>query len=94
MSAPAVLSIDPRADWMHDAHTAIDALVVRYHRTGQTFTAEDLRRMVGEPEHCNWIGTAFRAACKRGAITQEGYTLSHTKSRRGGVIRVWKAATP
>jgi len=94
MSAPAVLSVDPKRDWMYDAHTAIDALVVRYQRTGQTFTAEDLRRMIGEPEHCNWIGIAFRAAHNRGAITQEGFTLSHTKSRRGGVIRVWKAAQP
>lgn len=92
MSTPAALSTDPRADWMEDAHTAISALAARSIRTGQTFTADDLRKMIGEPDHHNWIGASFQAAYKRGEIDQVGFTLSRSKSRRGGVIRVWRAA--
>lgn len=95
MSAPAVLSVDPRADWMRDAEHAISALVTGYHRTGQTFTADDLRGIVGQPDDIHWPGTAFKVAHARGEIEPTGqYVRSTRRARKGSILAVWKAATP
>lgn len=92
MSAPAALDLDEKATWLADAADAIDSLVYRSHRTGSTFTADDLRAMIGEPGHPNWTGVAFNAARTLGVIVVDGFTISRTKSRHGGVVRVWRAA--
>lgn len=52
MSTPAALNTDPKGDWLADAREAIEALA----RTGRKFTSDDLREMVGEPDHANWFG--------------------------------------
>lgn len=94
MSAPAALDLDEKATWLADAAGAIRSMASRSrHNTGWTFTADDLRDMVGEPGHPNWIGVAFNAARTLGVITVYGYTTSRSASRHGGVIRVWRAAT-
>lgn len=92
MSAPAALDLDEKATWLADAAGAIDSLALRSHRTGSTFTADDLRAMIGEPGHPNWIGNAFNTARTDGAIRRVGFTTSRAKSRHGGVVRVWRAA--
>ncbi len=94
MSAPAVISIDPKADWMTDADHAIASLSSRYLRTGQTFTADDVYQIAGEPDDNHWPGAAFRAARARGEIVKtHAYVQSKRRGRRGSTIAVWRAAT-
>lgn len=92
MATPAALSTNPKADWLADARDAIEALAVAHRRADTAFTADDLRRIVGQPDHANWVGAAFSAAHKLGIIRPVGYTTSRTRSRHHGVIRTWKAA--
>lgn len=95
MSAAAVLSVDPRADWMRDADYAISSLVTAYHRTGKTFTADDLRAIVGQPDDIHWPGAAFKLAHARREIAPTGqYVRSTRRARKGSILAVWKAATP
>ncbi len=91
MATAAAISTDPRADWLADAAEAIAALAHRAAQTNTAFTADDLRAMIGEPDHPNWIGAAFSTARSTGQIKAAGYTTSRARSRHGGVIRRWRA---
>lgn len=82
----------PKADWLADAREAIEALARRSRTTGAPFTADDLRKIIGEPAHQNWPGVAFSSAYRLGIIEPAGFTTSTTRSRHRGVIRQWKAA--
>lgn len=94
MSAPAVLSVDPKAEWLTKAAIAITDLAARYHSTGQTFTADDVYLLAGEPDNQHWPGAAFLAAKGRGEIVKtHAYTQSTRRGRRGSTIAVWRAAT-
>lgn len=78
---------DADAWWRDCASRAIDHLA----GTGQPFTAADLGELgVPDPDHPNRIGALFSAARNAGTIRPVGYTTSPTKSRHGGVVRVWK----
>jgi hypothetical protein len=64
------------------------------------FTADDLEDAIGHPddEHeangrNNSIGAAFAHAHKIGLIEPAGVTRSRQPKRKGGMVRVWKAAT-
>lgn len=94
MSVPMALDTPQgeKADWMQDAAEAIDALAARSAKYDTTFTADDLRKMIGEPGHPNWTGTAFSAARQNRVIEMAGFTTSTAKSRHRGVIRTWRAA--
>ncbi|TLP72958.1 hypothetical protein [Nesterenkonia sphaerica] len=83
---------EAKASWLADARESIEALARRARTYDTTFTADDLRRLVGEPAHPNWVGGAFSSARRLGIITPAGYTTSSTRSRHRGVIRKWKAA--
>lgn len=89
MSTPAALNTDPKGNWLADAREAIEALA----RTGRKFTSDDLREMVGEPDHANWFGAAFSSAHRTKIIKPVGYCQSRAKSRNHGVLREWKAAS-
>lgn len=60
-------------------------------RTGLTFTAEDLTKVIGAPDHPNRIGAAFVAARKAGIIEPTGEVRpSTTPSRHGSLVRCWR----
>ena len=85
MTRPIALTLDDRADWMQLANDELTVLI----ETRHLVTADDLRPLVPEPAHSNWWGALFNAAHKAGRIKPMGFQLSRTKSRRGGVVRVW-----
>lgn len=85
MSRPAALTLDDRAEWFHDANEALDYLIGSRH----LFSADDLRDKLPVPAHPNWWGALFGAAHRSGRIKPMGFQLSRSKSRRGGVVRVW-----
>lgn len=91
LTGPMALE-DAKHAWLTDAAYAIDALAVRYHRTGQTFCADDVRSMVGSPENGNWFGVAFASARRRGAIEPVAFGAARAKSRNGGSLKIWRAA--
>lgn len=60
-------------------------------RTGLDFTADDLVKVIGAPDHPNRIGAAFLSARKAQIIEPTGTVVpSTTPSRHGGVVRVWR----
>lgn len=83
---------DDKHRWLIDADHAISALAVRYHRTGQTFTADNVRESIGAPDHPNWWGVAFAAAKQRGLIEAVAFGAARAKSRNGGSLKIWRAA--
>lgn len=85
MTTPAALTLDDRADWFDLANDEMDILI----NTRHIFSADDLRDKLPAPAHANWWGALFGAAHKAGRIKPMGFQLSRTKSRRGGVVRVW-----
>lgn len=85
MTRPVVLE---DTAWHQDAVDTIAALA----ETGHVLTADDLRKVMRPAPSDKAPGTAFRAARLLGIITATGYQESTTPSRKGGVIRQWRAA--
>lgn len=73
--------------WHTDALDTIAALA----ETGHILTADDLRKVMRPAPHSNAYGTAFRAAHLLGIITSTGFKESATPSRKGGIVRLWRA---
>ncbi|MDX3006725.1 hypothetical protein PWY87_33975 [Kribbella solani] len=60
---------------------------------GWDFTSDDVRQVVGEPDHPNRWGGVFLAARRAGLILPTGEVRpSTTPSRHGALVRVWRAA--
>ena len=74
--------------WHEDA---VDMLTA-WAASGLLFTAEDLRRSMRPAPSDKAPGLAFQAARRAGLIAAIGFKESTDKSRKGGVIRVWKGA--
>lgn len=83
---------DAKHAWLTDAEHAISALAVRNLRTNKTFTADDVRAIIGSPDHPAWWGVAFSNAKRRKEIEVVGFTVATAKSRNGSIHRVWKAS--
>ncbi|QCB97151.1 hypothetical protein E5206_09570 [Arthrobacter sp. PAMC25564] len=77
---------DSHEDWHEDALATIIGLAAAH----EIFSADDLAREMRRPPHPNAPGQAFSAARAAGYITAIGYQQSSTKSRKNGVIRVWR----
>lgn len=58
---------------------------------GVDFTQEDIGELAGEPSEPNHWGALFQSLARRDVIEPVGFRRSTKKSRRGGVIRVWRA---
>lgn len=59
---------------------------------GQEFTADDCRRIAGDPPattHPNIAGALFNAAAKQGLIRMVGYGLSSRPQGHGNLVRRW-----
>lgn len=91
LTGPMALE-DAKHAWLTDAELAISTLVARWHRTGQSFTADDVRAMIGAPEHGNWFGIAFAKAKNQGLIEAVAFGAARAKSRNGGSLKIWRAA--
>jgi hypothetical protein len=75
--------------WCAKADLAIAVLAA----SGRVFTAEDVRRAVGDPpHHPNAMGARFLAACTRGVLVRVGTALSPRALRRAGTVAQWRGA--
>lgn len=77
--------LDTRDEWFAAANAALDDLIASKH----LFSADDLRDKLPAPGHANWWGALFSGAKESNRIKAMGFQLSKSKSRRGGVVRVW-----
>lgn len=82
------MALDQREEWFELAHAALDAVLAE----GRQFTTDDLRDKVPAPGHPNWWGTFFAAARESERIKSIGFQLSKSRSRKGGILRIWTAA--
>lgn len=88
-AAAAENSLDTR--WRLWAQAELDRLIA----SGEPFTADDLRAVVGDPpdgKHRNGIGGLFLRASKAGRIVMAGYQPSTRREARQRVLRVWRGA--
>ncbi|AXH44417.1 hypothetical protein PP356_gp37 [Arthrobacter phage MargaretKali] len=73
--------------WLEDAVATIVGLAEKQ----ETFTADDLRKHMAEPDDSHWPGTAFMRARNLGLI--EGvdglYVKSTTPSRNRSALKLW-----
>lgn len=82
----AAMALDDRELWREDAVATITALAKLGH-----VTAEDLTREMRRPPSPSFVGVAFHNAHRAGIIQPIGARTSTTKTRKGGLIRVWAA---
>lgn len=75
--------------WKRAADRAIEQLAA----TGEPFTAEDVRRMVGDPSRPNAFGSRFLAAARSGLVHKVGYRPSSRPHRHTNPIAVWVGAS-
>ena len=62
-------------------------------RNGLEFTADDVRKIVGEPDVANRWGGVFLSARRAGLIEPTGSVRpSTTTSRHASLVRVWRGA--
>ncbi len=89
------LSLDSALDrveghqWVEAARYAIDSFC----SIGVPFTAEDVRRVAGDPPTPSAIGALFNAVADEGWIVFVGYEKAHRPEAHGRIIRVWKSAS-
>lgn len=71
---------------------ACDATIARLAATGEPFTADDVRALVGPPVAASpqAFGARFGAAHRGDVIAPVGFTTSERPERHGGVVRVWR----
>jgi len=75
--------LDP---WLEQARIAIRVMA----RSGTSFTAEDIRRMCGDPDRPNLMGALFLQAAKDDVIAFVRYEVSERAERRGAPVKVWR----
>lgn len=73
-----------------DAITAVDALIARYAKAGEPFSANSIRGQLPEGIRPNAIGGRFREASRRGLIRPVGYVASTDPRTHGHPVRVWQ----
>ena len=75
-------------DWWRSCATkAVREMIGR----GVDFTQEDIGELAGEPSDGNHWGALFQSLARRDQIEPVGFRRSSKKSRKGGIIRVWRA---
>lgn len=68
---------------------AADVAIAELAASGEEFTAEDVRRIAGDPTHPNAMGARFRAAAQAGIIRRVGYRASSRVQLHAHPIAVW-----
>ena len=83
----AAVSKSTPEDWRESCDKAIAELAA----TGRAFTADDIRRLVGDPpNHPNAMGARFVAAAKAGILRKVGYQSPLRASRHASVVAIWR----
>lgn len=75
--------------WLRLASSAVEDLIA----SGKEFSADDVRAAMPEgldPHHPNAWGALFNSYRREGLVELVGYRQSTTKSRNGGVLRMWR----
>lgn len=54
------------------------------------FSAEDIRKAIGDPPVSNLMGAVFMEACRKGWIVPAGYGKASRPSRHASIIRYWR----
>lgn len=67
-----------------------EAILRRYVRWSEEFTAEDLRLEAGEPASANAVGGVIARFARRGEIVCVGYRRATRLQRHGGIQRIWR----
>jgi hypothetical protein len=68
-------------------------VIAAFALTGEDFTADDVRAVVGDPpHHPNVLSALFRKARQIGIIVPVGIGTAQRKSRHAGLNRVWRGA--
>lgn len=73
-------------DWIEDAVATIFQLSL----DKEELTADDLRREMRPPANPNWPGMAFAQARNKGFIESVESTVSKSRSRKNGSLKIWK----
>jgi hypothetical protein len=73
-------------DWAQRALAVID----RFARAGDEFTAEDIRRAAGQPPSPAAMGAVFGQAARAGRIRCTGWRASSRATRRGSSLKTWR----
>lgn len=76
---------EPNA-WKLAADLAIEMLA----RAGDPFTAEDVRRLAGDPKHPSAMGPRLQAAVRGQVIREVGYACGERPLSRARVLRVYR----
>ncbi len=79
-------------DWKNIADGAIEQLA----RAGQPFTAEDVRKITGDPPKVNALGPRFMAAVKSGIIRKIAYIRATRPKAHARALALYEGrlATP
>lgn len=67
-----------------------DAIIRQLARSGEEFTAEEVRMWCGNPPRQNAIGARFLAATKARIITRTGYRNATRPEAHARVLRVYR----
>ncbi len=67
-----------------------DAIIRQLARSGEEFTAEEVRMWCGNPPHPNAIGARFLVASKARIITRTGYRNATRPEAHARVLRVYR----
>jgi hypothetical protein len=81
----ALASLAEPEEWKQRARGCLSYLI----GLGTPFTADDLRELIGDPEHVNVVGALFSAAAKAGKIRCLGTRPSTRPERHANSQRIW-----
>lgn len=80
----ALAAEDPA--WIERASEVIE----RFASSGETFSADDVRVITGDPIRPGSLGGVFRSAVRQGLVTPAGIATSNRVVRHGGIQRLWR----
>jgi hypothetical protein len=69
-----------------------DAIIRQLARSGEEFTAEEVRIWTGNPPHPNALGARFLVASKANLIRRVGYRNATRPEAHARVLRVYQGA--
>lgn len=88
MGEAAVSDEEVDLRWSASAEATLRALMA----SGRPFNADHVREVAGMPTRPNRVGMLFLHAARRGEIEPVGVAKSTSRSRRHGMITLWRGA--
>lgn len=74
--------------------TSAKPVVLTYAATHGSFTSDDVRPLLPEPDEVNWIGCLFAQLRNTGFLHRLRYQTSTRREANGRPIAVWSAIPP